>query len=194
MEQDLRKSTYLTMSETEEYMRGSAEVVGLMMARIMSLPDASLPYAGTLGRAYQYLNFVRDVREDLDLHRVYIPQEEILAAGLPDLSYESALRHPDAFGRLILTQLEYYKRWRREGAQGYRFIPKRNLAAIKTASDIFDYTAREIEKQPCVVLRRKVKPTKARVMATGLRNLIALGLTHAPQRVPNGDTTPSDCL
>lgn len=181
MEQDLWKKTYSTLSETEDYMAGSAEAVGLMMARIMSLPDESLHCAGLLGKAFQYLNFVRDIREDLQLGRVYIPAEEIARAGLPELSFECAEENPKAFANLIRAQLLHYRNWRARAAEGYRFIPPRYLAPIKTAADVFDHTARTIENDPHIVWKRKVKPNRVYVLAKGFCNVIAGGLAR-----PNG--------
>ena len=45
MEQDLTKTNYQTLAELEDYMTGSAEAVGVMMAKIMGLPVESYPYA-----------------------------------------------------------------------------------------------------------------------------------------------------
>jgi phytoene synthase len=172
MEQDLWKKDYATLEETEAYMRGSAESVGLMMARIMKLPDDSLPYARLLGKAFQYLNFIRDIREDLDLGRVYIPRQEIEAAGLPELTLTTAVEYPESFAALVGRQLELYRMWREEASEGFKFIPRRYLVAIRTAADVFDTTAAQIEASPNVVLKRKVRPSKARVLLAGVRNLI----------------------
>ncbi len=173
MEQDLWKTEYSTLAETEEYMRGSAETVGLMMARVLALPYESLPYARLMGKAFQYLNFIRDVREDLEMHRIYIPGDAIAAAGLTELSVNAALRNPREFRVLISGQLARYWQWRREAARGYRYIPRRYFVAIKTAADMFDFTALQIERNPAVVMERKVKPARARVIASGIRNLVA---------------------
>jgi len=177
MEQDLWKREYATLAETEEYMRGSAESVGFMMARVMRLPDASLPYAGLLGKAFQYLNFIRDAKEDLELNRVYIPREDIAESRLPELSLSAAIEYPDLFAKLIRGQLARYRDWRREAAEGYKLIPGRYLIAIKTASDVFDLTAAEIDADPRVVLNRKVKPSRGRVLFVGVRNLLAVRVT-----------------
>lgn len=178
MEQDLWKKTYFSLSETEQYMAGSAEAVGMMMARIMSLKDESLHCARLLGKAFQYLNFVRDIREDLELGRVYIPAEEIARAGLGELSQGSAQDNPEAFASLIRAQIQRYRDWRSQAAEGYRFIPKRYLAPIKTAADVFDQTADVIENDPPVVWRQKVKPNRVYVLARGLCNAAAASLSR----------------
>ncbi len=175
MAQDLWKKEYETLDETIAYMHGSAETVGLMMARVMSLPDEALPYAALLGRAFQYINFVRDIREDLELGRTYIPTEDLAEFNVPGLTLSKAAERPNIFTELVKKQLQRYRQWRREAEEGFRFIPARYLIAIKTAADIFDMTAAEIERNPAVVLRKKVKPSKRRVMSAGLRNLVGIG-------------------
>lgn len=78
MEFDLDKSSY-DQSGYEEYIYGSAEVVGLMCLYVFLDGDHSeyerlKPYARSLGAAFQKVNFLRDVRADYqDLNRVYFP-------------------------------------------------------------------------------------------------------------------------
>lgn len=174
MEQDLSKRQYSNLEETLAYVYGSAEVVGLMMARVMGLPDESLPYARLLGRAFQYINFVRDIDEDLQLGRVYLPADAISAAGLTSLDRTNAARQRPEFEEFVRGQIGLYRRWREESAAGYRYIPRRFLIAIKTAADIYDHTADVIWRDPLIVFRRKVKPRRCRVIATGLRNILML--------------------
>ena len=64
MAADLTRRFYRTEAETLEYVYGSAEVIGLFMARIMRLPEEALPAARMLGRAMQFINFIRDAAED----------------------------------------------------------------------------------------------------------------------------------
>ena len=73
MELDLKKSKYRSMDELLEYIYGSAEVIGIMMAHIMGLNPKSHFYARMLGRAMQFINFIRDIKEDNELGRIYLP-------------------------------------------------------------------------------------------------------------------------
>jgi phytoene synthase len=59
--------------ELETYMDGSAGSVGRIMATLLGLPERHRAGFGPLGRAFQLTNFVRDVREDAGLDRVYLP-------------------------------------------------------------------------------------------------------------------------
>jgi 15-cis-phytoene synthase len=78
MAMDLSVSTYETWDDLLGYMDGSAAVIGEMMLPILEpLSPAALEHARDLGFAFQLTNFLRDVAEDLDRGRVYIPQEDI---------------------------------------------------------------------------------------------------------------------
>ncbi len=78
MELDLTKKVYTT-NEYEQYIYGSAEVVGLMCLKVFcndkqNLYNELLPYAKKLGAAFQKVNFLRDIKADNeDLQRMYFP-------------------------------------------------------------------------------------------------------------------------
>ena len=162
MRLDLSKKVHATLAETLEYVYGSAEVIGLYMCRIMGLdPGADAP-ARMLGRAMQFINFIRDIDEDNGLGRIYLPISE---STLSDLSGEQARTNSDEFRRFISAQLDRYRGWQQEAEDGYHYIPRRYLIPIKTAGDMYNWTARTIAADPFVVYRRKVKPRRARIFA-----------------------------
>lgn len=167
MEMDLYKQRYATYGELLRYMYGSAEVIGLFMARILGLPRESHPYAMLLGRAYQLINIIRDVGEDLGLGRVYIPEEDLAKFGLSDI------RPGPHFDELIRYELARYHAVQREAEKGYKYIPRRYRPAIKTASDLYKRTAMIISKQPSLVLRRKVRPSFRDVVLLWVKNSLA---------------------
>ncbi len=82
MTMDLTVSTYATWDDLLVYMDGSAAVIGEMMLPILEplSPDALGP-ARDLGNAFQLTNFLRDVAEDLDRGRVYLPQADLARFG-----------------------------------------------------------------------------------------------------------------
>ncbi|MDD5066675.1 MAG: phytoene/squalene synthase family protein [bacterium] len=172
MEMDLFKKRYFTLAETKEYMVGSAEVIGLMMARIMGLPDRSFSRARLLGRSMQYINFIRDIREDRSLGRTYLPLAELKKAGLKSLEYQDIIREPEKFRKFIQSQLDIYSRWQKEAEKGYRYIPKRYLVPVKTASEMYQWTAETIRKDPFVVFRKKVKPPFMLILYHVIRNML----------------------
>ena len=173
MRADLTKKRYATLSQTERYMYGSAEVIGLYMAAILGLPRDAHSYAQSLGKAFQYVNFLRDVAEDEALGRTYIPIECLRKAGLKTLTKETARANPKKFSDLVRAESKRYLAWQHEAEKGFHFIPWRYRVAISTASDAYAWTARQIMTDPMVVWRRKVKPSKLRILWYGLKNMVS---------------------
>jgi len=85
MAMDLTVTRYATWADLRGYMRGSAAVIGELMAPILGAtrPEA-VAHAGTLGEAFQLTNFLRDVKEDMGLGRIYLPQEDLAAHGVTE--------------------------------------------------------------------------------------------------------------
>ena len=82
MTMDLTVASYETFDDLLEYMDGSAAVIGEMMLPILEPSSpAAVPHARDLGIAFQLTNFLRDVSEDLDRGRVYLPQEDLRRFG-----------------------------------------------------------------------------------------------------------------
>ncbi len=71
-----------TRLELDSYMRGSAGAVGLIMAPLLGAPRDLHSSVAELGRAFQLTNFIRDVREDFELDRVYLPGDERARLGV----------------------------------------------------------------------------------------------------------------
>ena len=85
MEMDLEKSRYASWTELDLYCHRVAGVVGLMMAPLLGTTDPqALRHADDLGKAMQLTNILRDVKEDLARGRVYLPQDELAAAGVTE--------------------------------------------------------------------------------------------------------------
>lgn len=171
MNMDLYKKEYDDLEETLQYIYGSAEVIGLFMARILDLPEDSLWAARMQGRAMQYINFIRDIDEDVGLGRRYLPLED---SGLSSLDRDSAHSQPDAFKRFVELHLGRYRMWQEEAETGYGFIPTRYLIPIKTASDMYNWTAHRIGDDPFVIFRQKVKPAKSRILLQVLKNAVGV--------------------
>jgi phytoene synthase len=73
-----------TRAELEAYMRGSASAVGLVMAPLLGVPRDEHPAVARLAVAFQLTNFIRDVREDWALDRVYLPAEDRARHGVSE--------------------------------------------------------------------------------------------------------------
>lgn len=187
MQSDLYRKTYYTLDELCVYMYGSAEVVGLFMAKILDLPEESYIYARFLGRAMQYINFIRDIREDYELGRQYLPYEEMRMYGIEDFEPSRFCGKQENFAKFIRRQIERYLEWQRFAEQGYRYIPYRFLIPIKTAADMYKWTAKIIYRSPWMVFLRKIKPRKRRVVYGANLNFV-MALRH--KIIPGGLTWP----
>ena len=175
MEADLTKRIYRTEAEALAYVYGSAEVIGLFMAKIMRLPDEAQHAARMLGRAMQFINFIRDAAEDAAMGRRYLPLErggvrllDVPADWLPTRVWAQA--HPGEWTAFLRGHLERYAAWQAEAEAGYRFIPRRPRLAVRTAGDMYNWTARQIAADPFVVFERQVKPKKWRIVLQALWN------------------------
>jgi phytoene synthase len=85
MRMDLSVREYASREELAKYVHGSARVIGLQMLPVLDTVVAAAeaePRAAALGEAFQLTNFIRDVAEDLDRDRVYLPADELAAFGV----------------------------------------------------------------------------------------------------------------
>lgn len=171
MELDLTKNEYNSLSEILEYIYGSAEVIGLFMASIMELPKESYYHAQMQGRAMQYINFIRDIKEDLSFGRRYLPLEN---TPLKSLEFDYVLGHEDEFRAFHRMQIEFYENWQSEAEKGYSFIPRKYLIPVKTAAAMYLWSANQIKKNPMIVYERKVKPAKWRILLEFIKHFIGL--------------------
>lgn len=172
MKADIAPRPYNTIGDTLGYVHGSAEVIGLMMARIMGLSHSAFEAAAMQGRAMQFINFIRDITEDNGLGRQYIPTADLKKFGLPDLSERTARQNPEAFGELIRFELRRYEQWQRRAGQGFGSIPRRYRIPLRIAVDMYNWTGRQIAKDPLIVFGKKVKPSKQRVMLRALLRML----------------------
>jgi phytoene synthase len=119
-----------------------AGTVGLMMARILSVEAArALPHAIDLGIAMQLTNICRDVLEDAQNGRIYLPQTRLTAAGT---SAEGLLNqvprsrmHAAAVSSVVAGLLELADQYYASADQGMRYIPTRTRLAICVAARVY---------------------------------------------------------
>jgi phytoene synthase len=153
-------------------MYGSAEVIGLMMSKILELKEQSYEYAKYLGRSMQYINFIRDINDDIKLGRRYLPTEEMKKYGLESLDYNYVIKNKEKYKKFLRAQITYYLNWLKLAEEGYKFIPKKYLIPIKTASEMYFWTAMKIYKEPFLVYSEKIKPNISTIVSTVVMNLI----------------------
>lgn len=147
MEQDLTKETYATYQELEQYMYGSAAVVGLMMSYVIGFQGDALKYAEKLGYAMQLTNFLRDVQEDRDERdRIYIPQESMKRFGVTE---EEIRTHTWSVGMRALMKYEIARARAlyREADTGIPLLAPRGRFAVRVASTLYEAILDKLEEQ-----------------------------------------------
>jgi len=168
MEMDLKKQNYLTMNDTLDYIYGSAEVIGKMMAKILELQPKALIYAKYQGRSMQYINFIRDIDEDINLGRCYFPLDIRNKYNL-NVWDKNIVNNPN-YAKFISDQIKLYQQWQQKAEKGWRYIPYRSRIAVMTASDGYNYTTKIILKNPQIIFVKKVKPQKYLLLLFGFKN------------------------
>lgn len=83
---------FSTWEQLDRYMWGSAAVIGLQVLPLLDVRGAAETYAAELGRAFQVTNFIRDLREDLERGRMYLPMETWAVFGVDEAELRECLR------------------------------------------------------------------------------------------------------
>lgn len=169
MESDLNIQKMQIMKDTEDYMYGSASVVGFMMCRILGIKEEAYPYALKLGEAFQYINFIRDIAEDNTLHRQYLPDENLKKYNLENLSFDYIKQNQENFNKFIRAELDYFYKLIDQAKVGFKFIPKRYRIPIEIATNLYLFTARIIYQNPSIIYKVKVKPKKTKIFYEALK-------------------------
>lgn len=173
LEMDITPRAYKNMSELEkDFMYGVAGTIGLMMCKVLSVPENAYPYALQMGYAGQYANILRDIAEDKLRGRQYIPESELHKYGITSLDKEYLLENKSKFEKLMHSQIAKYHEYTAEARKGFKFIPVKYLVPIKTVLDMYDFTMNTIESDPFIIFTHKVKPRKRRVILQALSNLL----------------------
>jgi phytoene synthase len=172
MTMDLTVANYESWDDLLVYMDGSAAVIGEMMLPILEpLEPAALSHARDLGNAFQLTNFLRDVNEDLDRGRVYVPQEDLRRFGV-NLSQR---RCTPEFVALMKFEIERCRALYESADIGIRMLPPRSARCIRAARVLYSRILERIEAQDYdVFVRRASVPTVQKALMVG-RLLLPIG-------------------
>ncbi|GAA2496662.1 phytoene/squalene synthase family protein [Winogradskya humida] len=176
MAMDLTVTSYATYDDLLEYMEGSAAVIGTMMLPILgsSDPAAAREPARQLGIAFQLTNFIRDVGEDLDRGRTYLPDEHLAEFGVTRddlLAARAAGRSTPAIKALIKAEVARADEHYAAAAPGIPLLLPGSQACMRTAYQLYAGILDEVVAADYdVFVRRATVPnqTRARVAARSL--------------------------
>lgn len=144
---DEEKTQYETYADLENYMYGSAAVIGLMVTRVVGYSsDAAFEHAKKLGYAFQVTNFLRDIREDHEeLGRVYMPQDELQRFGLTNDDIAGRV-YDQRFIDFMKFQIERNRQIYREALPGIPMLALRGRLAVRIAYVLYKAILGEIER------------------------------------------------
>ncbi|GIE32281.1 phytoene synthase [Actinoplanes italicus] len=173
MTMDLTVTGYPTYDDLLDYMDGSAAVIGTMMLPILgsSDPVAAREPARQLGFAFQLTNFVRDVAEDLERGRVYLPEEHLAEFGVTRRILQQGVATP-AVKALIKAEVARAREHYALAAPGIPLLEPASQACMRTAFQLYGGILDEIEAIDYDVFGRRATVPNRRRAAVAVRSLL----------------------
>jgi phytoene synthase len=180
MEMDLTVSTYATYEALSEYVYGSAAVIGLEMVPILgALSEDAYESAKKLGIAFQLANFIRDVGEDLDRGRIYLPLDELSAHGVDEKMLNARVLTPEIIEALKF-QIARVRQLQLEAAPGIDLLHATSRPCIRAASELYCGIVDEVEAIGYDIFNKRAKTsTVRRLRVAGKAYIQALSARRA---------------
>ncbi|MEU6803746.1 presqualene diphosphate synthase HpnD [Streptomyces neyagawaensis] len=185
---DVRGETYETWDDLKVYCRCVAGAIGRLSLGVFGTEPAARgaerapEYADTLGLALQLTNILRDVREDAQGGRTYLPGDDLAKFGC-SAGFAGQLPPADSdFAGLVHFEV---RRARALFAEGYRLLPmldRRSGACVAAMAGIYRRLLDRIEREPEAVLRGRVSLPGREKAYVAVRGLSGLDTRHASRR------------
>lgn len=152
---DLVQTRYQTFDELATYCYGVASTVGLMSMYIVGFHSSdAVPYAIKLGVALQMTNILRDVGEDYQTGRLYLPREELAFYGVREQDIVEG-RVTDNWRQFMKFQIDRTRQLYEASWQGVKVLEREGQFAIGAASVFYQGILDEIEKNDYDVFTRR---------------------------------------
>ena len=180
MEMDLTVTTYRDFDALYEYVYGSAAVIGLEMLPILgTLSDGAYESAKNLGVAFQLANFIRDVGEDLDRGRIYLPLDELATFGVTQEMLYARLLTPEIINALKF-QIERVRTLQQQADAGIELLHPTSRPCIRAASELYCGIVDEVEAIGYDIFNKRAKTSTARrIRVAGKAYLQAISARRA---------------
>ena len=149
VDMDVREVHYETFEEMVLYCRRVAGSIGRLCLAIFGSSDmaAAAPLADDLGVAMQLTNILRDVREDRERGRVYLPAEDLRRFGCNDLRASPR----DGFAQLVGFEVARAREWFGRGLGLLELIDARSGSCVLAMSGIYQRLLERIDRDPTAV-------------------------------------------
>ncbi len=194
MAADLTVRAYRTYDELRAYMDGSAAAIGLALLPVLgaSSSAASAP-ARDLGYAFQLANFVRDVGEDLDRGRVYLPEEDLERFGSSRAEVERRVVTP-ALHAALAFQVARVHELREAAAPGIALLHPAVQPGIRAALVLYCAIADAVADLDYQVFDARARVRLRRRVSVAAQAWVAAGRArrrHGPVPLPRQGVSPS---
>jgi phytoene synthase len=166
--QDTEQDRYGSFAELHGYCRRVAGAVGVACVAVYGSDDVER--AETLGVALQLINIIRDVREDWELGRVYLPQDELAAYGVTEDDIAEGRAGPE-WRALIGFHASRARAYLDEGLELLDTLDSRSAACVATFAGLYEATLDRIEARGFDVFEGSLRLsplTKLRIVGAGL--------------------------
>ncbi len=168
MAMDISVTRYERYEDLLEYVYGSAAVIGLEMVPILGpLSDDAYPAAEKLGIAFQLANFIRDVGEDLDRGRIYLPLDELKSFNVDEEMLKERFITPE-IKEALKFNIARVRQLQREAAPGIKLLAPESRACIEAASELYCGIVDEVEKIDYQIFTKRAKTSTARRLSVAL--------------------------
>lgn len=171
MAMDLDVVEYANFDALSEYVYGSAAVIGMQMVEILGMKkgeeENTRKAAEKLGIAFQLANFIRDVGEDLERGRIYLPMDELAAFNIDREMLERKIVTPQL--KLALKdQIERVRKLQSEANAGIKNLSPDSRPCIEAASELYCGIVDEVEKIDFQIFNKRAKTSTLRRIRVAL--------------------------
>ncbi|MCB0917202.1 MAG: phytoene/squalene synthase family protein [Actinobacteria bacterium] len=189
MAADLTTHRYATYADLRGYMHGSAMVIAEQMLPILepSSPQAA-PGAVALGEAFQLANFLRDVGEDLDRDRIYLPLEDLARFGLDETDVQARVV-TDGFRAVMDQEIARVHALTTRARKAIGLLHPAVQPAIAAAADLYSGIADQVAEIDYQVFTHRARVPRRTRLAVAAR---AWRQARAAQR-QSGPGSDPDC-
>lgn len=157
---DLVQNRYNTFEELATYCYGAASTVGLMSMHIIGYEsEEAIRYAIKLGVALQLTNILRDVKEDWEHGRLYLPKEELQAFGLSESDIAAGVVD-DRWHKFMKFQIVRVRQIYDEAWPGIYMLDRQGRLAIAAAATFYRAILDDIEAHDYDVFSRRARVSK----------------------------------
>jgi phytoene synthase len=173
-EMDVMGASYVSFEDLLVYCRRVAGTIGRLSLAVFGSADTegAVSRADALGVALQLTNILRDITEDRDMGRIYLPAQDAWSVGCPaDLSGS-----PDQIAALVALECPRAREWFERGLELLPLLERRARACVSAMAGIYHRLLERIERDPMAVTRTRVSLPPSEKLWVAVRALAGAGV------------------